>query len=104
MSEPALDIQGLLRALVEQQTALLGAHAESMRLQRVLVERLLASDQTLTVTADAAQTIVAQTPHESGERMATATPAVEAVVRVESVHAVESSAPTVPTVVDGPLP
>jgi hypothetical protein len=104
MSEPALDIQGLLRALVEQQTALLGAHAESMRLQRVLVERLLASDQTLTVTADAAQTIVAQTTHDSSERMATATPAVEAVVRVESVHAVESSAPTVPTVVDGPLP
>ena len=82
MSEPALDIQGLLRALVEQQTALLGVHAENMRLQRVLVERLLASDQTLTMTVDAAQTIAAQTPHDSSDRIATTPPAVEAVVRV----------------------
>jgi hypothetical protein len=103
MNEPTLDIQGLLRALVEQQTALLGVHAESMRLQRVLVERLLASGSAQTVTADAAQTIVAQTPHDSSERMATATPAVEAVVRDESVPAVEASAPTVPAVGDGPL-
>jgi hypothetical protein len=35
-----LDIPGLLRALAEQQTALLAAHAESMRVQRVLIERL----------------------------------------------------------------
>jgi hypothetical protein len=103
MSEPALDIHGLLHALIEQQTALLGVHAESMRLQRVLVERLLASDQTLTMTVAAARTIAARTPHDSSERIATATPAVEAVVRDESVPAVESSAPTVPAVGDGPL-
>lgn len=35
-----LDIPALLRALAEQQTALLAAHAESMRVQRVLIERL----------------------------------------------------------------
>ena len=70
MSEPALDMQGLLRALVEQQTALLGAHAESMRLQRVLVERLLASDQTLTVAVEAAPRLPHQTPHVGIERMA----------------------------------
>ena len=35
------DVQALLRTLVEQQTAFLNAQAESMRLQRVLVERLL---------------------------------------------------------------
>jgi len=85
MTEPAPDIQGLLRALVEQQTALLDAQAESMRLQRVLVERLLASGQTLPV-------------------IAAATPAVEAIVRVEPVPDVESSAPAVPTVdADAPV-
>ena len=103
MSEPAIDIQGLLRALVEQQTALLGVQAESMRLQRVVVERLLASGQTIAVTAEAAPTITAQTPHASSEPIATTTPTVEAVVQVESVPAVESNAPTVDTVVDGPL-
>ena len=35
-----LDIAALVRALAEQQTALLAAHAESMRVQRVLIERL----------------------------------------------------------------
>jgi hypothetical protein len=35
-----IDIPALLRALAEQQTALLAAHAESMRVQRVLIERL----------------------------------------------------------------
>ncbi len=34
-----LDIAALVRALAEQQTALLAAHAESMRVQRVLIER-----------------------------------------------------------------
>jgi hypothetical protein len=43
VSESALELHGLVRALVEQQTALLQAHAESMRLQRALVERLLES-------------------------------------------------------------
>ena len=38
------DIQAMLRTLVEQQTAFLNAQAESMRLQRVLVERLLGVD------------------------------------------------------------
>jgi len=103
MSEPALDIQGLLRALVEQQTALLGVQAESVRLQRVLMERLLASGQTLPVTAEAPPPIATQTPHASSEPIATTTPAVEPVVRVESVPVVKSSAPTVPTVVDGPV-
>jgi len=41
MSDADVGIQTLLRTLVEQQTALLNAQTESMRLQRVLVERLL---------------------------------------------------------------
>jgi hypothetical protein len=43
------DLQALLRAMVEQQTALLNVQAENMRLQRVLVERLLGSDATAPV-------------------------------------------------------
>jgi methylmalonyl-CoA mutase cobalamin-binding subunit len=35
-----VDIPTVLRALAEQQTALLAAHAESMRMQRVLIEQL----------------------------------------------------------------
>ena len=35
-----LDIPALLRVLAEHQTAVLAAHAESMRVQRVLIERL----------------------------------------------------------------
>src|SRR5437762_1001994 len=41
VSEATLEIQALLRSLIEQQTALLSAHAEAVRLQGVLVERLL---------------------------------------------------------------
>jgi hypothetical protein len=37
------DIAALLRALAEQQTALLAAHAASMRVQGVLIERLTSS-------------------------------------------------------------
>ncbi|MBV9328949.1 MAG: hypothetical protein JO352_35015 [Chloroflexi bacterium] len=44
MTEPAVDIHALLRAIVEQQTALLGAHTESLRLQRTLLERVLGSN------------------------------------------------------------
>lgn len=36
-----LDIPALLQALAEQQTALLAAHAESTRVQRVLIEHLM---------------------------------------------------------------
>jgi hypothetical protein len=42
MSESApADVAGLLQALVQQQTAMLQAQAEGVRLQRILVERLL---------------------------------------------------------------
>ena len=102
MSEPALDIQALLRALVEQQTALLGVQAESIRLQRVLVERLLASDQTLTVAAEAAPTTPAPGPHDGSERKEAAGPTVEALVRNDPAAVVEAGAPVVATV-DGPL-
>ena len=44
MTDSGFDIQAMLRTLVEQQTAFLNAQAESMRLQRVLVERLLGVD------------------------------------------------------------
>jgi hypothetical protein len=98
MSEPGLDIQALLRALVEPQTALLGVHAESMRLQRVLVERLLASGQTFTMTAEAAPAMIgAPSPHAESERSAATAPTVEAVVRDESIPAVKASAPLVAT-------
>jgi hypothetical protein len=40
-SPPPADIGSVLRALVQQQTALLQVHAESVRLQRVLIEQLL---------------------------------------------------------------
>ena len=103
MSEPALEIQALLRALVEQQTALLGVHAESMRLQRMLVEQLLASGQTFTMTAEAAlATIGAPSPHAEIERRDATSLADATVVRDESVSAVEASAPMASTVA-GPL-
>jgi hypothetical protein len=102
VSDLALDIQALLRALVEQQTALLGAHAESMRMQRVLVERLLASGQSLTVTAAVAQATVAPGRYKPSEGNAAPVPTVEAVVRDEPVLVIEAVAPMVATV-DGPL-
>ncbi|HLZ24719.1 MAG TPA: hypothetical protein VKQ30_21585, partial [Ktedonobacterales bacterium] len=42
------DLAGLLQALLQQQTAMLQVQAESVHLQRLLVERLLgsASDET----------------------------------------------------------
>jgi hypothetical protein len=43
MSELAADVTEVLRATVQQQTVMLHVQAESVRLQRVLVERLLGS-------------------------------------------------------------
>ena len=43
MTDPAPDLHGLLRTFVEQQTTLLVAHTESVRLQRILVECVLGS-------------------------------------------------------------
>jgi hypothetical protein len=88
----------LLRALVEQKTALLGAHAESMRLQRVLLERLLASDQTLTVAIEAAPATPAPGPHDGSERKEMTALTVEAVGRDEPAPAVDASTPMVATV------
>jgi hypothetical protein len=49
MTGSPLDVRALLGALVDQQTALLQAHAESVRLQRIFVEHLLASGETIPV-------------------------------------------------------
>jgi hypothetical protein len=55
MSVPDGDLQTLLRAMLEQQTALLNVQAENMRLQRVLIERLLGSDATAPVPSAPAE-------------------------------------------------
>jgi len=47
----------VLRVLIEQQTALLGAHAESMHLQRVLIERLFGSATALSERVQPAPTV-----------------------------------------------
>jgi hypothetical protein len=67
MTDPAVDIHGLLRTLVEQQTALLGAHAESLRLQRVLVERMLGAAAPLSVSAPAAAPVAVPGPRPESE-------------------------------------
>ncbi len=41
MSESTPDLASLLQTLVQQQTALLQVHTESVRLQRVLIEHLV---------------------------------------------------------------
>ena len=41
-----IDVAGLLQRLLEQQTALLQAHGESLRIQRLLVEHLLGTGRT----------------------------------------------------------
>lgn len=62
------DIQALLRALAEQQTALLAAHAESMRVQRALIDRLgtagpaLVADQTERVEVASASSTTRDQP------------------------------------------
>jgi hypothetical protein len=70
MNDPAADIQTLLRTLVEQQTALLSAHAESVRMQRLLVERLLGAATAPALSVEVAATVVAPGPtpvREPGE-------------------------------------
>ena len=80
-----VDIPGLLRALAEQQTALLAAHAESMRVQRVLIERLTT-------------TSVVVHPPES----ATSAPSPATNATTED-SAVATVAPAAPGTVDGSL-
>src|SRR5579872_2211925 len=77
-----LDIAALARALAEQQTALLAAHAESMRVQRVLIERLTTVGATVSppdnAPADTSRT--ASTTAEDQVVSTTVVPATEKVV------------------------
>jgi hypothetical protein len=80
VSEPTLELQGLLRALIEQQTALLSAHAESMRVQRVLVERLLGAAPAPAAVAVEAVPEMRASPQVESERNGAIAATVEVVV------------------------
>jgi hypothetical protein len=54
--QPSVDLAGLVVNLLQQQTALLQVQSESVRLQRLLVERLLGDVQTATMAPSLRQT------------------------------------------------
>src|SRR5207248_10667000 len=67
MNEQALEIQALLRSLVEQQTALLSAHAAAVRLQSILVERLLSPATSQSQTIGPALQVATARSADNGE-------------------------------------
>jgi hypothetical protein len=77
-----LELAALVRALAEQQTALLAAHAESMRVQRVLIERLSSADRAVPApeSAPAEMSGTASTPTEHQVAFTTIAPAAPTVV------------------------
>jgi hypothetical protein len=95
MTEPAPDLHGLLRTFVEQQTALLGVHAESVRLQRILVERVLGFAAPLPLSAAAAAPAGAPSPRLESESGAAAAASAETPIPDEPPLDVAGPAPIV---------
>jgi hypothetical protein len=86
------DLAGLLQAMLQQQTAMLQVQAESVRLQRLLVERLLgaASDETPVnasgvATAPPSTTAIDRQPLTTADPHASASPPGPAEIRQDQV-------------------
>src|SRR6266508_6782133 len=102
MTDPTVDIAALLRTLTEQQTALLSAHAESARMQRVLVEQLLGSQVGPAVAAEAAPTVVTASPPTESPPVVAPAPLAEAPAPAGVLSDVDKPAEIVARVTESP--
>src|SRR5438067_11110619 len=83
VSEATLEIQALLRSLIEQQTALLSAHAEAVSLQGVLVERLLGATQAQAESVEPTPLAASASSRAMGEASTAPLPTVQVVTTDE---------------------
>jgi len=100
VSDATLEIQALLRSLIEQQTALLSVHAEAVRLQGVLVARLLGATPAQAESVEPTRLAASANSPATGEASAAPLPTVQVGTTDEKLSDIRQPAGAVATGVE----